>query len=175
MEGLEGSGGAKALRGAEGKSEVSDVSSHGRLRFACLSLDLSGISREDIGQGKPSFIVMKITNERKLILEGPIFHFHDCGRNGMLQLQKKSVLPKKGRKTSMFPSFQMEADDDCFEQKSSGIFLFSNILKAPFRHFPGSTANCVFLYFRMISWESKGPTPPMPSPFQEIRPKLKDY
>ena len=57
---------------------------------------------------------------------------------------KKDVLPKKGRKTSMCPSLQMEADDDVFEQKSSGISLFSNILKAPFRHFPGSTANCVF-------------------------------
>jgi len=31
-------------------------------------------------------IVMEVENylnERKLILEGPIFHFHDYGRNGM--------------------------------------------------------------------------------------------
>ena len=36
-------------------------------------------------------------NERKLILEGPIFHFHDYGRKGNLKILRPGLQPFAGR------------------------------------------------------------------------------
>ena len=51
-------------------------------------------------------------------------YFQKGSQVSILEL-KQDVLPKKGRKTSMFPSFQMEADDDFFEGSISTFSRFN--------------------------------------------------